>query len=68
MLNDLFNLGLDTLGAVSMTALQSQRRRDQRSSHPLAGYPKLLNALSTAERSGSLHAERRTLSVKTWAN
>ena len=67
MLNDLFNIGLDTIGAVSATVLQKQRR-DERSSHPLAGYPRLLNVLSTAERSGALRAERRTLTVRPWAN
>ena len=68
MLNDLLNLGLSTINAASATALQSQQRRDVRLSHPLAGYPRLLTALSTAERSGSLHAERRTLDVKLWSN
>ncbi len=68
MLNNLLNLGLHTIGAVSATALQAQRRRDERGSHPLAGYPKLLSALSVAERSGCLLAERRTLAIKRWTN
>ena len=53
MLNNLLNLGLTTL----------QERRDRKAGHPLAGYPKLLAALDTAERSGSLHVERRSLGL-----
>ncbi len=63
MLTNLLNLGLTTLGEVSASALKAQERRDRRAAHPLAGYPRLLAALDTAERSGSLHVERRSLGI-----
>ena len=66
MLNNLLIFGLDTLGAVSMQTAQQQRLA-RLPRNQLAGYPKLLDALSAAERHGALSAERRSLTVKRWA-
>ena len=68
MLNDLLNLGLSTIGEVSASALKAQHRLDRKAHHPLAGYPKLLAALSTAERSGSLRSEQYVLRRRRSAN
>ena len=68
MLNELLNLGLSTMGEVSASALKAQQRLDRKGRHPLAGYPKLLAALSTAERSGSLRSERHSLRTKRYSN